>query len=508
MNLSSDTFLPAPSHQRNPWIPRPGLMLSGAGQCTESIHAMTLMQGEDQKPALIALYESIHQGVYHQNPDIFEAHTLFPGAVLQIGLQLPLFDTADMLRLAHGEWDAEVRRMAQNYRQIALPILLRIGYEFDGAEWNGYEPEAYILAYRYISGVLAQENVLNVALVWDSHTVDTPNALDWYPGDDVVDWIGYNTLAPKFATENRMAALAREKNKPLMNGEASYAIGVQNMPFGDWAREYFASMHRDGASAYQYINWRWQVYPSAAEWATWADGRITDSKQLQADFCRAMQAGGDRMVYRDASYAQPLRLSVACGRGLTEDTPEVPWSPAHDHHTADPGVTYTVQGATAVYGNGWFPGWRVEGACVLRFTVGKPFEGFCLLRPRSDEAVYWCVNDETVSWEPGHGYMHIPVSGAGNIDVTIVDKQGKAIALSHVFLMEAGSLPAPESCFGANTLSWTPVPNAMLYHIYRDGTLWALTATCTYERAEIGHRWAIAAYHPQRGLGWAKEAVT
>ena len=384
MRLTPDIFLPAQAGKRNPWIPRDGLMLSGAGQCLESALVLSMHQGDAQKPALLALYESISPERYFPNPDIMEAHVLFPGILLQIGLALPLFDKAALNAIAQGEGDGPLREMARNYRRIGEPILLRVGYEFDGDEWNGYDPDAYRGAYRRIAKVLEEEKALNVSLVWDSYTIDTTNVMDWFPGVDVVDWLGYNTLAPRFWEENKMAALARELGKPLMNGEASYAIGVTDMTFAHWVDGYFSSMRRNHVAAYQYINWRWSSYPKAANWHDWANGRITDDPGHVADYLAAMR--GEDMVYRDEAYAQPVCLFADAARVLGEEDPPRPWSPSCDHATALPGCTYeggancTFISLTSFQGNAscaWM-GWKMSGlSSMVRLMPGFPVMGTC-----------------------------------------------------------------------------------------------------------------------------------
>lgn len=505
MNLTSDVFLPAEPGERNPWVLRPRLMLSGAGQCTETVHAMQRMQGDGQKPALVALYEGISGGVYRQNPDIFEAHTLFPGAVLQIGLQLPLFSREGLLALAQGDWAGEVRRMAEGYGRIRLPILLRIGYEFDGVKWNGYDPQAYALAYRAIAEALAQAGATNVALVWDSYTTDTENAMDWFPGADVVDWYGYNTLAPKFSGPNLMAEMAQAAGKPLMNGEASYAEGIQDMPFAQWVQGYFRSMREARVAAYQYINWRWQVYPGAANWSHWADGRITEDPEMAAQYRQAMQ--GEDMVYRDETYAQPLMLSIDCGRALCEGMPDAAWEPQHDHATAEDGFGYAVQGAVASHGNGWTTCWHLESTCTLRFTVPGAFDGECLVAPAMAEKLVLRVGEAEACWEPGHGYLHIPVQGENQIEITMGRPDGGAFTLSHLFLLHTDKALAASPRFDADGIAWDAVDGVESYHIYRDYLLWDMNADLRYAAAPGEHAWHVAAYHPQRGLGAMAEVL-
>ena len=47
--------------------------------------------------------------------------------------------------------------------------MLRIGYEFDG-EWNHYNPQYYVPAYRHIVDRLRANGVTHFASVWQSAT--------------------------------------------------------------------------------------------------------------------------------------------------------------------------------------------------------------------------------------------------------------------------------------------------------------------------------------------------
>ena len=95
-----------------------------------------------------------------------------------------------------------------NYlKQTNRDILLRIGYEFDGP-WNCYTPETYKNAFRAIKNRIDQLGANNIHTVWQSasfplsvpdprmavtHAPDNPNRFDlWYPGDDVVDIVGFS----------------------------------------------------------------------------------------------------------------------------------------------------------------------------------------------------------------------------------------------------------------------------------------------------------------------------
>jgi len=169
-----------------------------------------------------------------------------PGSALVIGLNIAegsgevLWAPGGLADIAVGIYDKNIRRLARFCREIARPVYLRIGYEFDGA-WNrGYEKQtSYIRAYQRIVDIMRNERVHNVAYVWQASASPIDDIVegyhedirDWYPGDDYVDWMALSWFLPpdempvEVATQRQLAdelvKFAREKNKPVMIAEAA-----------------------------------------------------------------------------------------------------------------------------------------------------------------------------------------------------------------------------------------------------------------------------------------------
>ena len=119
-------------------------------------------------------------------------------AGLQIGLWLN--GTGGCFSICAGEMDDEITLLASYLeRSRASMIFLRLGYEFDNPSF-GYSdnPDVYVLAFRkivsYCRDYLSEGARERVLFVW--HSWAAPMAHDglslesFYPGDDVVDWIG------------------------------------------------------------------------------------------------------------------------------------------------------------------------------------------------------------------------------------------------------------------------------------------------------------------------------
>jgi glycosyl hydrolase family 26 len=107
--------------------------------------------------------------------------------------------------IASGRYDELVRTRAAAMKAFGGPILLRFGHEPNGDwySWSehydrgpviaGNTAASYVAAWRHVHDVFAKAGADNVSWVWSVNYRDFPagnSADDYYPGDDVVDWIG------------------------------------------------------------------------------------------------------------------------------------------------------------------------------------------------------------------------------------------------------------------------------------------------------------------------------
>lgn len=169
-----------------------------------------------------------------------------PSAALALGLAIDQCNQpAHAQNITNGDYDNALASLVEYLNSLApRKVFLRIGYEFDGP-WNCYEPESYIGAYRKITLAIKGAGLANVNTVWqsatwpDSYGNETYNTANpehfdrWYPGDDVVDWVGisvfyrdltnWNYTPPTTPDLGQQTALsfARAHNKPVMIAEAA-----------------------------------------------------------------------------------------------------------------------------------------------------------------------------------------------------------------------------------------------------------------------------------------------
>ncbi|GEM_PF-1809928 len=513
--------------------PPHGSAYTGAGQCMESIAAMIHSLPNDRMPVIIALYEGLNAEEYWRNPDILEAHNVFPGAMLQIGLQLPIHNDNDLAAIGEGGYDRQIEEMADLYRSIQLPVFLRIGYEFDG-EWNGYNPKLYKRAYRRIVDAFRAGGTDNVAFVWNTYIADNRNMFDWYPdnpdtgerdGDDYVDWFSFNTITPSFDASWFMEQAAA-RGKPVMIGESSYAIVKPDYAFETFMGDFMGMLTKRGIKGFQHINWEWRVYPENAQWLSWANGRYTDDADLVIQYNRHME--DERLIFRDGSYRDPVALFVDCARALKEaDGGGQPWERSFDHCTLRNGCDYRFMRTVVRYGNGWFPYCESvdeELEAELRVPAGVP--GYIILNlnigngASLDPAAEYVVYTEGCEYRffsRKGGYHKIPIQSqtetAGRrIVLRIANKRkGETVKLAQIgFLALAEtSLPTPnnvrvENYGSATIVQWDQTDGAAMYNVYKDHQLIGMTDKTYYVDDDSDSEasvYGVSAYCSHRGEG-------
>jgi hypothetical protein len=91
-----------------------------------------------------------------------------------------------------------LRGFARAARRSRTPIFLRFASEMNG-DWVPYsgDPAKYIEKFRLVAKVMKEE-APNVAMVWCPFEIPVRTIQDYYPGADVVDWVGLNVYSVPF----------------------------------------------------------------------------------------------------------------------------------------------------------------------------------------------------------------------------------------------------------------------------------------------------------------------
>jgi Glycosyl hydrolase family 26 len=209
-------------------------------------------------------------------------------------------------RINAGEFDGELRAWADGAKVFGTALIVQYGTEVNG-DWNpwsapyngGYPagPVKFQQAFRHIVEVMRDQGANNIT--WALHLNgenwpgDTPlnNAGAYYPGDDVVDWIGFSIYQSQGADLTNCRDLdallkAREAElgdvatrKPLFLFELGTNLVATACNPLEWTRETLEDL----------LGGRWPELHGFSWWSeTFTDGssimNVQDTPELRAVF--------------------------------------------------------------------------------------------------------------------------------------------------------------------------------------------------------------------------------
>jgi len=235
------------------------------------------------------------------------ADTDFNGMALAIGLDMKDNHEDDV---ADGRHDELIDRLGKFLlKHSNIEVYLRIGYEFDGHDWNSYDDKDYVLAFRRIKDKFDEMDIQNVAYVWQSkgRGCTAEDLEKYYPGDEYVDWTGFSF----FASDNEshpMIEFSRKKGKPCFIAEATPVLAAPNSAEADaldfslpgdaakawdnWFVPFFRTIENnpDVIKAISYINCNWKSHRMWKEvgFFNGLDVRLQLDKQLSEKWSTQM----------------------------------------------------------------------------------------------------------------------------------------------------------------------------------------------------------------------------
>jgi hypothetical protein len=98
-------------------------------------------------------------------------------------------------KIVAGQFDAQIRAMADQLRDLEAPVLLRFNWEMDqdrgDPQYIG-TPQEFIAAWRYVHRIFQARGATNVEWVWAprARSFSKDVGQTYYPGFDYVDWVG------------------------------------------------------------------------------------------------------------------------------------------------------------------------------------------------------------------------------------------------------------------------------------------------------------------------------
>ncbi|MCD6361898.1 MAG: beta-mannanase [Armatimonadetes bacterium] len=246
----------------------------------------------------------------------------------------PLFNLQAVI---DGDFDDDLRAWAQGARDFGTALIVEYGTECNGQwfSWNGVwnggaatdgfgdpavpdGPERFVAAYRHIITLMRGEGADNITWVFHVDSGDDPDAAwnrfeNYYPGDDVIDWVGvscYGAQTPldEWEPESfrrqmnraypRLRAMA--PGKPVMVLEFGCTAGNPQVDPAEWAR----------AALQDILGGRWPKLAGFSWWNEWWENdenpahdttmRVQDIPALARVFAEALAAADnvlDRPLY-------------------------------------------------------------------------------------------------------------------------------------------------------------------------------------------------------------------
>ena len=204
--------------------------------------------------------------------DLYLQDSTYQNSAIAIGLSFVYNEK----KIAKGEHDHLIKELAEWIKSTKRPIFLRIGYEFDGWDWNHYKRKYYLKSWQRIHAIFKDLEVDNVAFIWQSKGTGSNQEIleKWYPGNDLVDWVGYSYFGNP---DQEMLKFARKHNKPVFIAEATPVRETGGLFFDtdlkkeelekliweEWFVPFFNTIkeNSDVIKAFSYINSDWSSQP-------------------------------------------------------------------------------------------------------------------------------------------------------------------------------------------------------------------------------------------------------
>jgi len=223
----------------------------------------------------------------------------FPNVLLQIGLSMSDTHSGEPEKhyeqeVPKGKYNQNIIEFCKGIRDLRVPCFVRPGYEFNGLSWYGYQPKTFVRAWKYLIEKVRESNVENIAWVWHYSPEGESNYMDYYPGDDCVDWWATTIFSSKHLKDNEQFIKDAEKHrKPVMIAESS-ARGIGTIQgkesWNKWFKPYFEWISNNPiVKSFCYINWDWSTKQEI--WKEWGDCIISHNELVKEKYLQELSKG-------------------------------------------------------------------------------------------------------------------------------------------------------------------------------------------------------------------------
>lgn len=210
----------------------------------------------------------------------------FPETLLHLGISMSDTPSGEPEKhyekdVLDGKYDKNIIEMCEALKKWGKPCFIRLGFEFNGLKWFGYNYKDYVKAWKYVIDKCRKYHVKNAIWVWHYSPEGEKNYMDYYPGDYYADWWAISVFKPRDFGANTIKYLkdAKKHRKSVMIAEsAPVLIGTANKKVWDkWFKPYFSLIQKYDIKSFNYINIDWK---NTSTWSKWKDCRINNNKNI------------------------------------------------------------------------------------------------------------------------------------------------------------------------------------------------------------------------------------
>lgn len=162
------------------------------------------------------------------------------------------FSLRDIIK---GRFDDRLIQFAQGAKMWGLPLFLTFGHEMNG-NWYPWSQNLaeYKAAYKRVFNLFKNAGATNITWVWNPNVEPLDKAMDYYPGDEYVDWIGIDGFnwgnTQNFSSwlsfdqifGSAYSLFQSHSNKPLMISE--FASAEKGGKKAAWIKDTYNSFKR------------------------------------------------------------------------------------------------------------------------------------------------------------------------------------------------------------------------------------------------------------------------
>lgn len=258
-------------------------VIHGAGQefspSSKAMNFNDYWSSVSSKPLLFMTYAELKPFSIKWFNNLKSQLDCFRNLIPQIGLSFNdecrkrTGDTSYEKEVASGLFDEQIDFFLKGVKGFKTPFFVRLGYEFNGSQWNDYSPKHFISAWQRVVSKSRSSGVDNIAWVWCMAPSGDSDYNSYYPGDDFVDWWGINIFSSsdiKKSVSNQFLRDAEKHHRPVMIGEASPVYSGTKKGSGAWVKwfkPFFQWIHDNPViKAFCYVNVDWTRHKQFDPW--------------------------------------------------------------------------------------------------------------------------------------------------------------------------------------------------------------------------------------------------